>query len=722
MKFKNVIILLFLATTFLNAQSREVYGIVTDEQGHPIIGANILIENTLLGTATDSKGKYRITNLPNRIYNVLISVIGYSKESYEVIDPSTRKREVNFQLEPTSYQYDQLVISANKYSQDLREIAASAYVIDSKIFSEKGYQKIDDAFRYVPGVTMTLDQISIRGSSGYSRGTGTRVLVALDGIPIYTPDTGEIIWELIPITEIDRVEILKGAASSLYGSSAIGGVINIITKENTSNPVSYLKLNGGFYDKPSFKNWEWTTNTLSFNSQSFSHSRSIGNLNLSASVSRLEDMSYKKNDDQVRYSAFLKANYHFSESTSLSLMGTGYTRKRKTFINWKDLNNALIPEDGDLGSLINSDRTILGMNFNHIINENLSISFIPSAYISYWSDQTESKNKSSSRLYRSEFRTNYTMSNNTVLISGIEFQYNDVTSNIFGDRHSNVIGLFSQLDYNIIDPLNLSFGIRYDKSDLTDLGNENSISPKFGINYRLDDNTYLRAALGKGFRAPSLAEAFTSTTISGLTVIPNPNLKSETSYSFETGINHNFYNIVSLDFAIFNNEYYDMIEVEFDPFDGEAFFNNLTRARIQGVEISTVTTLLSQKLSFNLSYTYLWARDIEKNVVLKYRPRHSVIAGVNVKHDFIEMGIDFRYLSRVETIDDELVNLGTIPDGDKRVAIYVVDARIGANLFKYNIPCKMFLNANNLLNYNYVELIGNIGPIRNYSLNVEFIF
>ena len=403
-------------------------------------------------------------------------------------------------------------------------------------------------------------------------------------------------------------------------------------------------------------------------------------------------------------------------------MGTGYTRKRKTFINWKDLNNALIPADSDLGELINSDRTILGMNFNHIINDNLSISIIPSVYISYWSDQTESSNKSSSKLYRSEIRANYKLAARTNIISGAEFQYNNVTSNIFGNRTANIVGLFSQMDYKIIAPLNLSFGIRYDNSNLTDLENENSVSPKFGINYKLDDDTYLRASLGKGFRSPSLAEAFTSTTLSGLTVIPNPNLKSETSYSYEAGINHNFYDIVSIDFAVFNNEYFDMIEIEFDPFNGEAFFNNLTRARIQGFDLSTVTNLFAQNLSFNLSYTYLWARDIEENVMLKYRPRHTAIAGINFKHDFLEMGIDFRFLSRVDKIDDELVNLGTVPDGDKRVDIYVLDARIGAHLFKLKIPCRLFINVNNLLNYNYVELIGNLAPIRNYSLNLEFIF
>ncbi len=722
MNFRYIIILIVFITINLHAQSGEVYGTVVDINGQPLIGANVIVENTLLGTATDSKGRYRIFNLPNRKYNIVVSVIGYSKKISESIEPSPGKKEANFQLEPTSYQYDQLVITANKYSQDLREVAASGYVIDSKLFSERGYQKIDDAFRYVPGVTMTLDQISIRGSSGYSRGAGTRVLVAMDGIPIYTPDTGEIIWELIPISEIKRVEILKGAASSLYGSSAIGGVINIISKENTTNAVSYFKLHGGIYNKPSYEEWQWTNKTLTFNSQSFSHSRSIGNLNLSASISRFEDMSYRKNDEQLRYSAFLKANYQFSEFTSLSFMGTGYTRKRKTFINWKNLNNALIPDDSDLGELINSDRTILGMNFKHIINDNLSISFIPSLYISYWSDQTESSNKSSSKLYRSELRTNYKLANSTNIIAGAEFQYNSVASNIFGNRTANIVGLFSQVDYKIIDPLNLSFGLRYDNSSLTDLDNENSVSPKFGINYKLNDNTYLRASLGKGFRAPSLAEAFTSTTLSGLKVIPNPNLKSETSYSYEAGINHNFYNIVSFDFTVFNNEYYDMIEIEFDPFNGEAFFNNLTRARIQGIDLSTVTNLFAQKLTFNLSYTYLWPRDIEKHEELKYRPRHTAITGLSFKQNFIEVGIDFRYLSRVEKIDDELVNLGTVPDGDKRVDIYVLDARIGARLFNYNIPCRLFLNVNNLLNYNYVELIGNIAPLRNYSFNLELIF
>ncbi len=78
---------------------------------------------------------------------------------------------------------------------------------------------------------MTDDQISIRGSSGYSRGTGARALMAIDGLPFYTGDTGEIVWEMIPVTELSRVEIIKGAASSSLWFSSNWGSIKLYNKK-----------------------------------------------------------------------------------------------------------------------------------------------------------------------------------------------------------------------------------------------------------------------------------------------------------------------------------------------------------------------------------------------------------------------------------------------------------------------------------------------------------
>ncbi len=716
------ILFVFLNTISTIAQTGSVSGKVTDDKGQPLIGVNVIVKGTILGTATDSKGNFTINKMRNGNYQLVFSMVGFSKKTSDKFIINNDNIVVNAVLSPTSYQYDQLIISAGKHEQNLNEISASTYLIDAKKISQKNYQKIDDAFRYVPGVTMTLDQVSIRGSSGYSRGAGTRVLIALDGIPIYTPDTGEIIWELVPISDVGKVEVIKGSASSLYGSSALGGVINIISKKITSNPITLVKLQGSIYSKPSFKEWEWTDKTLYYNHQTISHSMSIGKFGFSASISRFEDLSYRQNEYQLRFSGFIKANYSFSEFTTLSMLGAGFTRNRGTFVFWQDLAHALSPPETDLGQSIKSDRTILGMNFKHIFNEELSLNIIPSVYISFWDDESESDNKSNSTLFRTEARVNYVPTDKITIITGSEFQFNKIASTIFGDRLSNGIGAYTQVDYKIITPLNITAGLRYDYNKLSDLRSESSFSPKIGLNYKIDENTYLRTSFSKGFRSPSLAEAFTSTTTSGITVKPNPELKAENSYSIEAGVKHYFSENFNIDFALFNNEYFDMIEPRFDPRDGELFFDNVTRARIQGFEFNTTSAFFSQSVKLNIGYSYLWARDVEKNTPLKYRPRHSVVAGIDFSKSVYEFGFDFRYLSKVEKIDDELIELGLVPDGDKIVEIIVMDARIGANLFAYNIPLRVFLNAKNVLNYNYVEMIGNIAPIRNFSLNLEFFF
>lgn len=718
---KCTLIIFLVLSSCLFGQNGKIIGLVLDSESQPIMGANVIVKNTLLGTSTDAKGKFTISKIPSGNYSIIVSAIGYEKNISDTIKIDNNLIELSFQLIRTTYNFNQLVVTANKFSQEINEVAASTVVIDQEVFSKRNFQKVDDALRYVPGIVMTSDQISIRGSSGYSRGAGTRVLVAIDGIPIYAPESGDIIWELVPITEIGSIEIIKGSASSLYGSSAIGGVVNIISKEISSNPVTFIKFQGGLYATPSHNQWKWTDRTLSFNSQTISHTRAFGNLRLAVSLTRFEDYSYRQNDFQLRYAGFLKAKYQFSKSTTLSLLATGYTRDKETFNYWRNIENALSPPQSDIGSSTNSDRTILGLTFDHIFSNNFSLSVIPSTYISYWKDDSESRNRSDSKIYRTELRTNYKYSDLLSFISGAELQYTTVNSNIFGVRDAKGLGLYTQTDYKPFDKLNFSMGLRYDMINLADLESNQSLSPKLGINYRLDIKTFIRGRISKGFRAPTLAEGFTSTTTNGLTIKPNPNIKSETSYSFEIGINHIFNDKVSIDFSLFNNEYSDMIEPGIDPTDSQAFFNNVTRARIQGIETSSTINIFPN-LEANIGYTFLWARNTEDNTALNYRPKHTVITGIEFDNNIFQLGANFRYLSKVENIDYELVELGLVVDGDNRVDIYVLDIHAGTNLFRYKIPAKIFFNVNNLLNYNYVELIGNIAPLRNYSLNLEFVF
>jgi iron complex outermembrane receptor protein len=174
--------------------------------------------------------------------------------------------------------------------------------------------------------------------------------------------------------------------------------------------------------------------------------------------------------------------------------------------------------------------------------------------------------------------------------------------------------------------------------------------------------------------------------------------------------------------AVFQNEYYDMIEPGIDPEDGLVFFSNLVRARIQGGEAGVILNLLPGELSLSFSYTYLWARDLETGTALRYRPRNIFYSGLDFRKWNFDLGINFRYTSRVEEIDDELVDLGIVVDGDLRVPVYTTDINIGYNFITYGLPLNIYINAKNIFNYNYVELIGNIRKIRNYSFGINLAF
>ena len=148
-------------------------------------------------------------------------------------------------------------------------------------------------------------------------------------------------------------------------------------------------------------------------------------------------------------------------------------------------------------------------------------------------------------------------------------------------------------------------------------------------------------------------------------------------------------------------------------------FRNVTQARIQGIETNFHSELLDHMFLLDVNYTYNWPYDIGQKTILRFRPRH--IASVNASYEYQEFtfGSDFRFISRVDAIDENLVRLAPIIDGDTRVPIYVNDIRVIANLASFGVPLKASFNVNNLFRYNYVELIGNIAPIRNYVLSVE---
>jgi outer membrane receptor for ferrienterochelin and colicins len=722
MKMKFFILLFIFIPAASFAQQFSIYGTVKDTSGNLLEGANVILAGTDFGAATDEEGKFEIKNLMKGTYTIEVSMLGYKSEKISNIELVNHNKFVEIILKAGIIESGQVIITANKYEQDISELPVSAEIISSEKLARKNYVNLEDAMRYVPGVNMISYQISIRGSSGYSRGAGTRVLLAYDGIPFYTGDTGEIIWESIPVTQLERVEIIKGASSSLYGSAAIGGVVNVITKKIPNEPITYFKSSVGIWDDPYYDEWKWADNLRVSNSLTLSHSRKIGDLGIAVSLSRIEDMNYKQSGFYHRYIGYLKAEYDFSETSSASLFLNTLNQKSGNFLYWKDSRNALIPPEADQGQSIITNRQMLGLLFKQIVNESFFINFRGSYYRSDWEDQTTSANSAVNDLFRGEIQLNNLLTDKIFLISGIESSFSKVDSDIFGKPTSFAIGVYSQGEFKCDFPLIVTLGLRYDFTQLDTLESSSALSPKLGLNYKVNENLIFRSSIAFGFRAPTLAETFTSTTASGITIKPNPYLKPESNFTFEIGTLYKPFRDLTFDAAIFQNEFYDFIEPGVDPSDGLIYFDNVVRARIQGAEIGITYKLLNDKLSLSASYTYLWSRDLEKQKALKYRPRHLAFFTAEYSiMDFL-LGTDFRYSSRVEEIDTELIDLGIVPDGELRVPIYVLDLRAGYNLHGLGLPLKIYFNANNIFHYNYVELIGNIAPIRNYTFSLELIF
>lgn len=700
-------------------QTFEITGRVTDPEFTPIPGVNVYLVNTTFGDATNEKGIFQIKNISAGNYELEISAIGYSKKRQKITVDKNIK--IDFILISEAIKTDDIIVTAGKYEQKKSELPVSTEIIYGTKLIERNFRNLESAMRFVPGVNMTEDQISIRGSSGYSRGAGARALVTIDGLPFYTGDTGEIVWEMIPTTEIQRVEIIKGAASSLYGSSAIGGVVSAITREISAFPRTMVNAYYGFYDKPFYQEWNWSDEFRPFNGVTVSHSNSFNNFGFNLSLTRLEDLSYRRDDFSKKYIGFLKMQYAFSPKSSLVFLANSFNKRAGNFLYWKDSRNALINSDFISANRIETNRYLLGLVYKNLLSDETILFIKGNYYRNNFSDNSVPSNISNSHLYRFETQVTSGLNKNIILTSGAEVIPSKVNSSLFGNPDAISAGLYSVADINFDFPLIVSLGLRYDYGKLDSLESSGSLSPKIGFNYKLYENLIFRSSLGTGFRNPTLAEAFTSTSTSGITVKPNPNIKPERNLTLEFGVNYSYQTIFEIDFAIFQNEYYKMIEASVDPSDGLIFFNNLLRARIQGFEIGSTINIIPGIFKSNLAYTFLNSKDVEEGKPLKYRPKHSFTGSVEFTNWHFGLGIFFRYQSRVKEIDNELIDLGIVRDGQLRVPIYQTDVSLSYDLISFGLPATVYVNAKNIFNYNYVELVGNLKPIRNFSLGFNLI-
>ena len=232
----------------------------------------------------------------------------------------------------------QIVVSADRKEQKVAELTVSMDVLKSSDFLKTHITDPEELINKTSGIEVMDGQASIRGGTGFSYGAGSRVLALIDGLPMISPDAGNIKWQFLPLENISQVEIIKGASSVLYGSSALNGIINFRTADATGTPNTQFFAEAGVFGNPKNMNWKWWSTPRIYSSLSFSHLQKYGKTDVGIGVNLLTDNGYRKLNDQSLIRLSLRLKHHNEKIKGLVYglnVTSGYTVKRD-FVLWED--------------------------------------------------------------------------------------------------------------------------------------------------------------------------------------------------------------------------------------------------------------------------------------------------------------------------------------------------------------------------------------------------
>jgi len=304
-----------------------------------------------------------------------------------------------------------------------------------------------------------------------------------------------------------------------------------------------------------------------------------------------------------------------------------------------------------------------------------------------------------------------------IAIVGTEATLSDVTSDIFGTHTQSEFAAYGQSDQRI-GVVRVSGGARLDLLAVDGGSLTAVVSPRVGITVPTDargpNGGTLRASIGRGFRAPTMAERFVHTTALGFDVVPNPTLRPETAWSFEIGhTSAPLWHIIRLDAALFWTEARNLIEpqlLQIPPSTVEIQLQNVVHARIAGLDANVIAAPIPDRLIATLGYTYLDTRrrlaGDSTSEPLAFRPRHLLTLAADYTIGPGEVGADFRFASRPERIELE----GFVDP--RRVPVKVLDLRASWR----QGPVEFRLLATNVLNYIYNLVPETLAPVRTVTL------
>jgi len=637
----------------------NVFGDV-QSKGEHVPFVSVFLEGTSIGTTTDNTGHYILINLPVGRQTLVASSVGYKTEKKTITVELGKSQEVNFVLEEEHMMLNQVVVTGTKTFKRQTESPVIVNVLDSKSLNVVQASNISEGLRFQPGLRVETDcqtcnytQLRMNGLGGsYSQ-------ILINGRPIFSPLTGLYGMEQIPANMVERIEVVRGGGSALYGSSAIGGTVNIITRIPNESSYDFSTLTQS-------TNGAGTDNILNGNLTMLTHKHNAG---AAVFVNRRHRESYDHNGD------------NFSELPELRNNSFGANLFFKPDLNQKlEINFSSLNEYRYGGEMTTKPAFLAKQSeerTHHVLMGGLDyqVNFNDdnSAFIAYFAGQQTDRlhytgiipDEEAARLIHINKPPYGTTANTTlqggiqlnhriqnfmgginVMTFGAEYIFDDVLDTIPAynyeiNQETKNLGFFAQSDWEINPHLTFLAGLRADKHNLVD---KLIISPRFSFLYRYRNSTQFRLTWGTGFRAPQSFDtdmhiAFAGGGVSRITL--DPDLKEERSNSYSASVNYDRPSevfIVGFTLEGFYTRLKDVFYLQ--PIEADEFGARFEKRNGQGAAVKGGT--------FEIRGNYNRILQIEAGITVQqslYNEAVENIAGLKPMREFLRSPNEYGYLT-----------------------------------------------------------------------------
>ncbi len=632
------------ALLFLTLVAYLSAGIITGRvidaaTGEPVINANIIVDRLNTGTATDFNGYFTIPDLPNKKLTFFISHIAYEDKRLPI--EADCSDLLIIKLSETFFQLSEVVVTGTRTEKIHQNVPVTTEIISRKDIDDSGTLDLGELLNQRAGVAVTS---SVEGGQVVNlMGIDSRyILILVDGQPITGKFNNRVSLEQVPTSIIDKIEIIKGPNSSLYGSEAMGGVINVITSKQitgiefsirtrySGDYAHYDVLKGralvdsvwvdstekefqGITDGPKFN----IQTNMGYGSQNFSD-----RFNLDFTFTRPNDVAPHISVDQIsKISLGNDLTYKPSSKTKLHTKFDTYQSKEESH-----------SEAMDAVTIVKRNNLIGDVSYRPF--QELEIQAV-----SRWSDYH--------RLYNQDRPWGTVVGRDTTKADDLELELISIYASgsttfnlgfeqgITGyegkrlnkDRQSlSSTSIYGQIEFKPLDRLTVVLGTRRDDN------NEISpvISPRLAAMVAITDRWKLRTAYGRGYRQPSFMERYIAWFHEGIGygIIGNPDLQPERSIGGNIGVEYYHPGAYHVSLMVYSTKFNDMIDDyvydgDDNPFNAVAFsYRNIAEVNYMGIEFQN-RWKISDKWLASWGYNFVDNRDARTDSLIANTQPHT---------------------------------------------------------------------------------------------------